>query len=358
MPFRNLTVDRVIIHEIFKRNDDRSIRPPRYGNSLVALDSAALAFFRERVVAAMGNQSKSIDMSIAASGGNGGAIEIAMNILGSDDAGFIAASRRFADRLADAQTSRGYPGGIVVTFDGNTGHPSIPYVGVIKAETHSGFRRTANLGVEYLQDLFMSPQQKLYKIGIFRFDGARGDDPTNLSDWSATVHDNQLSESNRDGAAHYFYSGFLGCELPESNARLTRAFFESSREFIRLANVPEEQKVDLLTSLYTYLKVDQTPAIEASDFAGRFLDPALRADYIRHVQDSGVPARAILKDISEIGNEMRVRKVTFRGQIQLMAPPSAFEEMISIEEFEPEEGEGHSARWTRVTIRNEIQSQS
>ena len=70
-----------------------------------------------------------------------------------------------------------------------------------------------------------------------------------------------MTTSNRDGAAKYFFELFLGCRMPENSASLTRTFFEHTRKFIVEIPVEAEIKGDLLTSLYTYLKMDQTPTI-------------------------------------------------------------------------------------------------
>ncbi|TWA90251.1 hypothetical protein [Bradyrhizobium stylosanthis] len=84
--------------------------------------------------------------------------------------------------------------------------------------------------------------------------------------WTAHVYDSQMTLQNREGAAKYFFDAFLGCQIPQNRAHLTRTFFEHTRTFIRLLPVEPEIRDDLLTSLYTYLKVDQTPTIQVNKF--------------------------------------------------------------------------------------------
>lgn len=61
-------------------------------------------------------------------------------------------------------------------FSGTVGSPARPFVGVIKAETQTGFRRQVTsggaIGAQFINDLFLTPAAKLYKIGMFIRDGA------------------------------------------------------------------------------------------------------------------------------------------------------------------------------------------
>ena len=83
------------------------------------------------------------------------------------DGEFVRQSHAFADKLAEAQTSRQYPGGLVVVFDGSVGRESLPFFGVMKAELHEGFLKQDDLQATFVQDLFLTPKTKLYKIGMF-----------------------------------------------------------------------------------------------------------------------------------------------------------------------------------------------
>jgi hypothetical protein len=153
--------------------------------------------------------------------------------------------------------------------------------------------------VQYLKDLFLGPQTKLFKIGAFLYDGVTlpAAAPTG---WEAVVYDKQMTPKNRDGAANYFYESFLGCTIPVNSAQLTRRFFEETRAFINLIDVPDEKKSDLLTDLYTYLKVDQSPTVEIAAFSNQYLGPELKDDYETFMQGKSFPTNAVSKDTSDI----------------------------------------------------------
>lgn len=193
MLFENLSVDRLIIHEVSRRLDDKKAAQPAYGLQILKLGSDALEVFRERVVSAIGSQSQCMEMSISKSD-PGSAIAIAHGLLGAAPGAFIQRSRAFADKLAEAQLSRAIPGGIVVVFTGTAGSPARHIVGVIKAETHTGFQRTSTLDIQYLKDLFLTPQTKLYKIGVFAYDGPASPTPPPTG-WTATVYDSHMTST-------------------------------------------------------------------------------------------------------------------------------------------------------------------
>ena len=122
---------------------------------------------------------------------------------------------------------RTIPGGMVVVFTGTIGHPEQRYLGCIKAEPHDGFtlrRNAAQLTLELLKDLFLTPKAKLYKIGMF-VEPLKDNSPVQHDEqgcfgFSACVYDSLMTTSNRDAAAQYFYEGFLGCAFPENAARI------------------------------------------------------------------------------------------------------------------------------------------
>lgn len=357
MAVENLAVSRLILHEIFRRRDNGSAVTPRYGGQLVNLPAAAMDAFRERVVDALGNTSRSMEMDII-DAQSGSAVELSSNLFNQSDAAFVTGSQAFADRLATAQTHRSWPGGIVVVFTGTVGAASHPFVGVIKAETQTGFKREiqrGTLNAQYFDDLFMTPASKLYKIGMFIRTSAR---PGTLpSGWRALVYDNQMTSGKRDDAARYFFGSFLGCEIPTNSAALTKAFFDNTREFIKALDVPSEKKNDLLTSLYTYLKVDQAPTIEVNAFSTTYIPQESRENYREFMVSKKMPLNAINKDLADIGPGLRLRRVGFPNDIRLIAPPEAFRDSITIETIRQDtDGDGPS-EWTRITIKHQISDQ-
>ncbi|PZQ14313.1 MAG: hypothetical protein DI565_12905 [Ancylobacter novellus] len=352
MPLENLTVNRICLHEIYRRADDGgAVVPPSFATGLLNLPANAAGAFKSRVVAAFKGTAKCMEMLIRSSG-PGSAFANGVALIAKSDADFVEHSRVFANDLASAQTSRGYPGGLVVVFDGTVGNPATSFFAVMKAELHDGFVKTADLQAQFLRDLFLSPKTKLYKIGIFITDGQQhdGDLP---SGWAATVYDTGLSASSRDGAATYFYSSFLGLDIPENAAHNVKKFFEHTKEFIKTSNVSEQEKVNLYNSLYSYLKLDRGANIQTSEFADTYMDDELGEAYQAHMQRQHFPQGVVPKDLSEVSGSLRLRKLRFPRSITLSGPPDAVRDLVEVEAVEGDD----RGQWTRITIRGPIEGQ-
>jgi len=361
MIFENLSINRIITHEVFPRDNERNIVAPTYGTNLVTLDQLALDAFCSRIMEAMGKASRALEMTITNSG-NQSMCAIAKSLIDYDDALFIQHSRQVADNLAAAQKSRGLPGGVLVIFSGTAGHPSKRILGLIKAETHSGFTRNTapngSISLQFLTNLLLTPQTKLYKIGIFVESDPATIDPLPYG-WRALIYDDQISVSNKLSAAQYFYDSFLGCSFPETSAKLTREFHDHTKDFIRHLNVPEEKKIDLYNALITYLKVDQSPTVQTAVFAQTFIQDAETRDaYAEFMNAKDFPAIAIHKDLADVASLLRYRKISFSNEIKLTAPAEKFESMIQMQSFDGEPDEnGQIPTWTRIVIKDRIRGQ-
>ena len=351
MPLDNVTIGRICLHEVHRRPDEGPQRKPSYGKGLLRLDERALDAFRSRVVAAFKTNAQCMEMTIREFGA-GSVIEHGAELVTKSDPQFVAHSEVFADALANAQGSRQIPGGLMVVFDGTLGFPATPFFGLMKAELHEGFIKTNDLQARFVNDLFLSPKTKLYKIGLFVSDGAapRPDLPDG---WRTIVYDSAMTASQRDAAATYFYSTFLGLDIPQDAAQQVRKFFEETKAFIKASSLPEEQKVDLFNGLYSYLKLDKRNTIQTSRFAATYMEGPLADEYLNHMRQQKFPAAAIAKDLSEVGGVLRWRKLKFPRAITLSGPPDAVRDLVTVDTIAGEDG----ARWTQVTIRGELQGQ-
>ncbi|MDX0904848.1 hypothetical protein GOL75_26705 [Sinorhizobium medicae] len=351
MPLENVTINRICLHEVHRRSDAGGVVRPTYGTGLLALSQEALGAFRSRVVAAFKSTAQCMEMAIREYG-DGSVITNGVHLVSAADPDFVQHSRVFADALANAQGSRQIPGGLMVVFDGTLGHPATSFFGLMKAELHEGFIKTNDLQARFVSDLFLSPKTKLYKIGLFVSNGLNP--RPNLPDgWAAVVYDSAMTASQRDNAATYFRSTFLGLDVPANAAQQVKKFFEQTRAFIRATDLPEEQKVDLYNGLYTYLKLDRGNTIQTSRFAETYMDDVLAEDYIRHMRQQRFPDGAVAKDITEISGNLRLRKFKFPRAITLTGPPDAVRDLVTVEAINGEDG----AAWTQITIRGRIEAQ-
>ncbi|RXG90634.1 hypothetical protein EAS62_26550 [Bradyrhizobium zhanjiangense] len=355
--FENLSVTRVIIHQVFKRKADRQIQQPRYGAALQALGPEDTAALEDRIVSALGSPSRCMGMSLLVAGA-GSAFQLARALADCDDALFVHHSRQMANLLAHAQERIDLPGGIVVVFSGSMGHPAQRIMGVIKAEAHSGFSfpDTGVLALTFLRNLVLTPGQKLYKMGVFVEVDPNQSNATSGNGWEAFLYDETAIERNK--AAQYFYSTFLGLGIPVDSAQQTKSFYELTKKFITDLDVPEARKVELNTGLFSYLKVEQTPTIDRSTFATRFFaTPEAQDAFTKYMDKNNFPAGAINKDISQIASLLRRRNFVFASDVRLSVPADSFEDLVKIEPIEGEpSADGSIPQWTKITVRDRLKS--
>lgn len=364
MVLNNLRIARIAAHEILCRNDDRMMIEPRYGDEVIALTDEALGELADRIVTALGRASRSMDMDIVQSGA-GSAVELSSQIVAAaGDRAFVEVSKGVADKLADSQASRAIPGGVLVVINGEAGHPARKMVALIKAEVQSGFvkkfRDDGSLAVEFLTDLFLTPESKLYKIGIFVAPPAADQMPVLPEGWEASVYDVAMTAGNRLTAAQYFYERFLGLGFPRNAAMYTKLFHDLTKAYIGGLPLSEEKKSDLHNALITYLKVEVNNAIHVGEFAELYFDePAAKDAFREYMAANEFPLQQVQKDLGDIQANLRFRRVVFPRDIKLTAPAESFGDMVTLETIEGDlDSNGHIQEWTRITVKGRIQTQT
>lgn len=359
MLFENLRVNRIAVHEVFKRNEDRTIHPPVFADALEVLSLEAMTAFRLRMTDALSGQSQSLKMRISKHDA-GSFLGLAENLIGSNDDEFLAWSQGLANKLAEAQMARRIPGGMLIVFDGSVGAASVPFVGVIKAETQAGFRRSRNgerAIVEFLNNIFLTPATRLYKIGLMLQDDGAKPKPEG---WRAFVFDSNISASNREAAAAYFYESFLGCVLPSDGPYETAKFFDLTKEYVRKADLPPERKRDLIDSLYVFVRDEQDPTFTVDQYGDRYLPPELRDGYGEFMRNRKFTPNAVMRDTSQMGRRLHRRRLKFGADIELSASPEALANKVTIETvavpvaIDARVADGEPAIWTRITIREAL----
>ena len=359
--FENISIGQVVIHEVFKRGPNRELVQPVFGEQPIQLDGEAMTALRDRLIKALGQSSRCMEMDLQNEGPES-AIQLAKELVDAG-ANFATKSRAVAVKLAAAQTRQDLPGGIVVVLTGTAGVPSKRFVCKLKAEPHNGFTRVAEGGVislQFLKDLILTPQTRLYKIGCFvELDRNATPGAPLSSSWKAFIYDETMSTLNKLSAAHYFYDLFLGLKFPQNGATRTKEFHDHTKEFIKALDVTPERKNDLLNALITYLKVDQSPSIQVAAFSQAYLsEPEVRDGYEGFMVAKNFPLNAISKDLAYVEGNLKFRRVTFARGVKLTGPADQFVEKINIEQIAGDVGlDGVPQVWTKVTIKSAIQLQ-
>lgn len=327
-----LTVERVVVHHIFKRDPERRAAPPGLGSSLITLPPDAVDSFQRRITEALGHRSHGQEMNIADSSA-GTFFQRSAFALNASEQDFISHSQDMARKLASVQESKDLAASKLIIVSGRAGRASMPYFAIIKAELQDGFASTTDNAINHIRDLFLTPSQRLYKIG-FIHNIVAAPPAGGLYDarnYVAFLFDHLLTMNETRNAAHYFYAEFLGMEILESDKKRTQEFFELTRTFINSAEIPQENKVELLEALRTELRNNRA-TLRTEDFANDHLDENVRRSYLSFMASKEFQANAFTKDTEYIHSRLRKRqKMSFHGGVEITAPPDKLHQFVKIE---------------------------
>lgn len=364
MQLLNLSIDRIIFHEIHQKDKEGKTVPPKASLELTDFDVSAMNSFVQRVTDALGEGSRAVQMEILKQDTND-LPTLVDKIIDHDDPTFIVSSFDIAKKLTDAQRTRSISGGVMAVFTGSQGYPAKKFLGIIKAEIYNGYQKkedqgTKKISLEFITELLLTPSSKMYKtLAFFEKDGYDSIS-TELNDkWVVMISDNQISQADGKAAAQYFYSDFAGCGYPQTSARTTKQFYEATKEFITALKYPVEKQNDLLNALTTYLKVDTSSTVDPNIFASTYFDDVETQDNFKsHLEEIGLPATAFTKDVEHIKTKLQFRKVVFNNNVKIIASPELFGSEVLITPYDGDKDEtGVPRKWTQIIVKDRINPQ-
>lgn len=327
--FSALNFNRIILHNVHKPNDHGAV-PATISLEITTIDPVGKQLLQDRVSKVLGTGSGSLAMDVA-SKTSASCYEYAKQLIQANEKVFISTSAAIAHHHTAIHSSKSWPGGTLVIISGTTGVENKRCLIIIKAEQQAGFTEIEEAGkitLAYLENLILTPQSKLYKIGIFYETVAKSNGT--VDELSAHVFDSNIKSSDDRLAAKYFYSGFLGLKIPENAVQRTRDFFEYTSEFIEKMDADPERKIDLQQALYTYLKTDKSTTIEVAEFAEAYLGSEEADDFSFYMENKGFPDSAVTKDTKLINRKLARRKLNFTSSVKITAPADDFSELVQI----------------------------
>lgn len=333
--FINMQVKRIIVHQVFKRDEKECALPPFFSLSCATMNTGYAAKVKERIVKSMGNESHSIRMEISNSeeGSTYKLIEKFWTIENNEN-GFVELSKNLTRLLADVQNNRRYPGGVIICVEGTVQAINKPFFCFIKAEMQDGFslsKEAENLNLSYINDIFMTKNEKFQKIGLFINNAVAGREIA-PKDIDCFVFDSNTDVSISKAKAEYFYKTFLGMDFRKESDILTINFVQATKKFIQsLDNISDVRKIDLSTSLLSYVRAEGTSILNPIDFAEKnFSSPEIIDKYKEYLSERSIDLVSIHKNTSMLGKWLKTRSLIFSNNIKLQIPADEFEDVVEI----------------------------
>lgn len=345
----NMKIERVVIHTVPKRTVDRGPGTPTYATGIITLPPASSATFQARIVEALGGSSHGIAIGIVDEQA-GSFFQIAASLMHANDKDFLQYSRLLPDKLAVAQANRDLAPSKLLIASGKAGKGRKRFLVVIKAELQDGFSEQNN-SIAHLTELFLTPSQKLFKIGFISEEVAAA--PMgglfDSGNFKAHLFDHLMNAAETRSAAHYFYSQFLGADIVASDKRLTKSFFDLTKEFINSAPVDQGKKVEMLEALRVELR-SKSAVIHVTTFAKQHLDSSIAVEYVKFMTGNNFPKTAVDKNLEFIGSQLKKkRKIRFEHGVEITAPGDTLHALVKIDKAEADK--------TIITINGSIEYQ-
>ena len=327
----NMTINKVVIHTVPVRTEDRKPGSPIYGKSVIKLPLASAGTFQKRITESLGKSSHGIEVAIEKDDAPS-FFNVAATLMHDNDAGFLNSSRVLSGKLADCQANRDLAASKLIIATGICGAGKKRFLVAIKAELSDGFTENAN-GLDHLSQLFLTPSQKLYKMA-FLSEAVAAAPIGGLfakENYTAYLFDHLMTALETKSAAHYFYSSFFGASIAESDKKKTRDFFEFTKEFINGSQLSRDDKLDLLDALRIDLK-GNSAIIHVEAFADKYMNELLSDSYVEFMQEKDFPKTAVTKDTDFIKLRLKRRqKMRFGGGVEISAPPDELNNLVKVE---------------------------
>lgn len=347
---QNLILNRVIAHQVYPKGTDGNEVQPFLSKSLITLNTAFKSIISSRIVAAVGSDSHCVEMEMVDTS-PGNTSVLGKNLIHTDQ-DFITYSHVLTRKLSSAQqVSRNIPGGLVLFFSGTVNSQNHKFWGVLKAEKLDGLNAVQNgdsIELELVDDLFLTPQTKMYKIGMFVQESETDEDSGEIIvNERIFIFDQNMTTDETKAPAIYFHRTFLGARFSPTDKKLTRDFYNIARDFINSSTqIDPEDKPVFIDDLKSYLRGTQ-PTFHVRDFAIEYFeDLALVENFCSAMSAKGIPDTSVAKDTTYIKTKLKRRSLGFTNSIKIIGNADTFGDNVVVGEF--------VGGFTEIKIRGEI----
>ncbi|WP_185155584.1 nucleoid-associated protein [Rudanella paleaurantiibacter] len=323
------------MHQIFQKENQRSHSTVRESDEVITLSSEVSDIINNRLVNSLGKSSKAFHLDIQdmrEESFYGYCTKIEPN----DEESFVNASKQIAHKLSKSQTKARIPGGYVIVLDCTHTVKNLPCTIVIKAEPHEAIRQNKSgekAILEVLNDVILSPSQKLFKIGVLferltpMFKNELGDIVLPPNDThGCMIFDDNFKRATKP--AEYFYSDFLGFSVGRNSLIQTKNFFDFTYDFIKQNVTNYKSKEDAIIALKSYLKSNNDPLLNVSKYADDFLPVEVKSAYkgeaLQHLPS------AFIKETSLIQKDLETKKINFPNKVTISLPEAKYGESVKV----------------------------
>lgn len=319
--YNTLNIIRVVMHKIIpKRMGVDEHVEIEATDHLVELDNNIKDIIKKRLIDSCGRQGKSFLLGIN-NVEEGSCFSLVKNLGSMPDADFLRQSVAIAELLASAQDKRNsIPGGYFILVDARK-PDGLPVYIILKAEKQDALSEAEN-SVRAVQNIFLSPAQKMYKAGIFEQTGVA--DELTQAHFKAYLFDSQFNNGTR--LAEYFYKEFLGLTI-EGNCELeTKMFYDTFSSTIATVYKNDVETRNECFNLLQAEMNNQERSIDPSEVIRRIVPEGQRDEFISKVGNRF--PNPFLKDRQLLQRKLSNKSMYLTSSIRILAPAISFDNNI------------------------------
>lgn len=333
-----LSISNVTVHDVPKHKKNETTAQIDYSERESALTDELKVFFVTKVAEAVTSKGFKVLFNPDSASP---VPELIKSIMCGPIEPFVDSSKQISKHLYDIQTGWN-PAGIVVVLKGSVNNNKV--VVVLKLERDEGARLKKNsrqhfIDIESVRDLMLTKKTRLYKVGFF-FDRSDFN-----SDFDGYVCDNQISIESTAGVAKFFLEQYLGCRLYDDTRKLTRNFFESTKEFILRVETPIK-RATYYEHLLSYMN-RQIRTIDPREFSVTYLDQDDRQIYEDHLSRFNVQLSPFEKDNDLITAHIEKMMIDFDNDVSIISRNGELGNRVTL----TDEGNGITKAEVRAKIK-------
>lgn len=315
--FNLLDIKRVMMHRIiekFLQDPERQHVRVEENEELVELNENIKALVKKRLTESCGRQGKCFQLGIA-NDSQGSCFDFIKEISTKDNQEFIQCSKDIASLLASAQDTRGtVPGGYFLLVDAripDNGNMMPVYI-IMKAERQEALNAIGN-GIQALEHVFLSPAQKMYKVGIFKQISTQAN--LDRTSFEAYLFDSQFNDGT--SLAEYFYKDFLGLTIDGNGEVQTKMFYDKFCETVDTVFKDDVENRNRCRELLRAEMMNQNANVNPHDTIINIVPVDKRNVFISKVGNKF--PNSFVKNTNSIKNKIDNQVVYLRSSVRLSA---------------------------------------
>lgn len=318
---------RAIMHEVHRKTN-QSDAIAICTDNLIALDRDVTDTLKSRLSVAFGKRTRCFEMNIARID-NDSFFGLCSNLRDLDNENFIARSKSIALLLANSQNKQRIAGGYFLFMEGVIRSTNETIYIAIKADLQEALTKNALTGaITVLKEVFLSPAQKLYKVGLLieKQNGTASIDPND--NFSCFLFDEQFNTSGAIPAT-YFFDDFLGFTESKNAKITTKRFYDEIVDFFNENYPAMEDRSRLIGNVKTDLMDTVQPVFDPTEFGHTYIkDIDIKNRYASTILAQF--STAFSKDITLLESTFKKSNMCFPNKIKISGPSDDFDECVSI----------------------------